>query len=72
MEPASKNSQNLVQEASPWDQLRNGDFWKLMSEHWPNAKKGAADSQLIVHSIMSSWHLVASIALPSPTMNRLP
>jgi hypothetical protein len=40
--------------ASVWDQLRDGDFWNLMSEHWPRANDGVPDSQLIVHSIMSS------------------
>lgn len=50
---AGNRSPELMQEPSPFELLRDGDFSDLISEHWPMAKKGAADSQLIVHAIMS-------------------
>lgn len=56
--PGVKSAGNEAQEPEPetsgkWSQLRDGDFWNLISEHWPRAKAGTPESQLIVHEIMS-------------------
>jgi hypothetical protein len=40
-----------------WKLVRDGNSWELMTEHWPKANEGAADSQYIVHTIMNACAL---------------
>lgn len=47
-------AQSPVRDLPVWKLLRDGNAWQLMSEHWPKAKRGVADSQYIVHSTMQS------------------